>query len=318
MKLKQNLRECAGLSALLMLALSGCAGWAPDFIDRGLMPVAEQVGADGPGLLFEFEPGDGAGSNDQVFGAGYIVISEAGQEIQALPHSFEMPKQQIDREHWLSFKDFNGDGWQDFVVSRMQVGPGQLPINSLYQFDPKIRKFFQVNLLSNVGHVSALVPGCAEIKSRDDPGVVKQNAYCFVASTGRWTLQPGLNNSVVSDLAQAACLSVETGLTRCRKARMELDRQLLVLVRAFRNDRRESLEREVGKHYASTYVRQMNRNHVTWLRYRDARCMAQVREQAIPVNKLGAAVESCRFERAREQYAGYKNRLLTLAVEKGS
>ena len=282
------------------------------------MPVAEQIGADGPEFRFEFEPGDDAGSNDQILGAGYIVISEAGQELQALPHGFDMPKEKIDREHWLSFKDFNGDGWQDFVVSRMQVGPDQRLVNNLYQFDPKIRKFFQVDLLSNIGQLSALVPGCAEMKSVGDLGVVKQDAYCFVASTGLWTLQPGLGKSAVFDQAVAGCFGAEASVIACRKSRIELDRQLLMAVRAFRNDRRESLEREVGKRYASTYVKLMNRNHATWLLHRDARCTVQVREQAITVNKLNAAVETCRFERAREQHTGYKNRLLKLAAAKGS
>lgn len=151
----------------------------------------------------------------------------------------------------------------------------------------------------------------------DDHDAVKQDAYCFAASTDRWTLRPGLGTSVVSNLVEAGCSGAEAGLIACRKSRIELDRQLLILVREFRNDRRTSLERELGKRYASTYVTHMDRHHRTWLLYRDTRCTALVREQAVPVNRLRAAEESCRFEQAREQHAGYKGRLLKLATAKG-
>lgn len=306
------IRFCA--AGVAIAAISGCAGWIPSVLDRGLSPMTQQVGADGPPLHFDFELGDEAGSDEKVLGAGFIVVRREGREIQALPHAFEMPKEAIDRNHWLSFKDFNGDGQLDFVVTRMLTGDTGQAITSLYQMDAKTGKYFQVVSLSNVGEISAALPGCVNLKSRDERGAARRQVYCYAKQASKWIHQPGLGRQEVRDLAEAGCAGSAAGLIDCRKSRIELDRQLLSLLRELRNGRRDSLLQEVNRGYASAYVKHMDRGHRTWLLYRDARCTTQVREQAVPVGELGAATESCRFEMAREQLTSYQKRLVDLAA----
>ena len=306
------LRAC--LAGWVVAVVSGCAGWTPSVLDRGLAPLTQAVRPEGPVLQFEFELGDEAGSDEAVLGAGYIVVSQEGREIQALPHAFEMPKTEIPRNQWLTFQDFNGDGQMDFVVTRIQAGPSAPAVTSLYQMDAKTGKFFQVQPLSDVGEVSAAMPGCVSLKLREDRGAARQDVYCYAQQTSKWLRQPGLGTVEIPDLAQAGCAGSAGGLMACRKSRIELDRQLLGLVREVRNGRRDSLQREVNKGYASVYVKHMDRDHRTWLLYRDTRCTTQVRERAVPVDELGAATESCRFEMAREQLASYRKRLVQVAV----
>ena len=286
----------------------------PSLLDRGLSPLTQEVSADGPSLRFDFELGDDAGSEESVFGAGYIVVSQDGREIQALPHAFEMPREDIPRDQWLTFQDFNGDGQMDFVVTRMAATETGPAVTSLYQMDPKVGKFVQVEPLSNVGEISAALPGCVHLKTRSDLGVARQDAYCYATQASKWVPKPGLGSLEIPDLAEAGCAGTRAGLIACRRSRIELDRQLLTLVREVRNGRRDSLQKEVSKGYASAYVKHMDRNHRTWLLYRDSRCTTQAREKAVPVGELGAATESCRFEMAREQLASYQKRLVQLAV----
>ncbi|QCB45511.1 DUF1311 domain-containing protein [Hydrogenophaga sp. PAMC20947] len=276
--------------------------------------MTQQVGADGPPLHFDFELGDEPGPDENVLGAGFIVVRREGREIQALPHAFEMPKEAIDRNHWLSFKDFNGDGQLDFVVTRMLTGDTGQAITSLYQMDAKTGKYFQVVPLSNVGAISAALPGCVNLKSRDERGAARHQVYCYAKQASKWIHQSGLGRQEVPDLAEAGCAGSAAGLIDCRKSRIELDRQLLSLLRELRNGRRDSLLQEVNRGYASAYAKHMDRGHRTWLLYRDARCTTQVREQAVPVGELGAATESCRFEMAREQLTSYQKRLVDLAA----
>ena len=278
----------------------------PSVLDRGLPSLTQQVSADGPVLHFDFELGDEAGSDEAVLGAGYIVVSQKGQEIQALPHAFEMPREAIPRDGWLTFDDFNGDGQMDFVVTRMMAAEAGQAITSLYQMDPKTGKYFQVEPLSNVGEILAAMPGCINLKSGSDRGSTRQDVYCFARQASKWLRQPGLAHQV--------CEGAAGGLIACRKSRIELDRQLLVLVREVRNGRRDSLQKEVGKVYASAYVKHLDRNDRTWLLYRDSRCTTLVREQAVPVGELGAATEACRFAMAREQLTSYRTRLVQLAT----
>jgi hypothetical protein len=301
-----------GAVGLAFAAVSGCAGWIPSVLDRGLAPLTQQVSADGPPLHFDFELGDDAGSDEKILGAGYIVVSRDGREIQALPHAFEMPKESIDRDHWLSFKDFNGDGQLDFVVTRMLTGETGQAITSLYQMDAKTGRYLQVEPLSNVGEISPAMPGCVNLKSRDERGAARHDVYCYAKLASKWIRQPGLGLQEVPDLAEAGCAGSSVGLIACRKSRIELDRQLLSLVREVRNERHDSLQREVSRGYASAYVKHMDRDHRTWLLYRDSRCTTQVREHAVPVGELGAATESCRFEMAREQLNTYNKRLVRL------
>lgn len=302
------------LAGVLIVAVSGCAGWMPSVLDRGLPSLTQQVSAGGPSLRFDFELGDDAGSDEAVLGAGYIVVSQEGQEIQALPHAFEMAKEAIPRDRWLTFQDFNGDGQMDFVVTRMLAEETGQAITSLYQMDPKTGKYFQIEPLSNVGEISAAMPGCVNLKSGSDRGSTRQDVYCYAKQASKWIRQPGLGHQDLPDLAEAGCGGAAGGLIACRKSRIELDRQLLALVREVRNGRRDSLQKEVNKVYASAYVKHMDRNHRTWLLYRDSRCTTQVREQAVPVGELGSATESCRFEMAREQLTSYRKRLVQLAA----
>ncbi len=306
------IRSC-GLG-VVMASVAGCAGWIPAVLDRGLAPITHMVSVDGPLLRFDFELGDDAGSDEAVLGAGYIVVSREGREIQALPHAFEMPKESIPRDQWLTFQDFNGDGQMDFVVTRVLTGKAGEAVASLYQMDAKSGRFFQVEPLSNVGEISVAMPGCLSLRSRDDREVVLQHVYCYAHKTSRWVRQPGLGSLDVPDLAEAGCTGTRSALMACRKSRIELDRQLLTLLREVRNGRRDTLQRDVNKGYASAYVKHMDRNHRTWLLYRDSRCTTQVREHAVPVDALGAAIESCRFEMAREQLSSYQKRLTQLAA----
>lgn len=298
----------------MVAAVSGCAAWMSLALDRGLTPLTKQVAADGPLLRFEFELGDDAGSDDAVLGAGYIVVSQDGKEIQALPHVFEMPKDAIPRDQWLTFQDFNGDGYIDFLVKRVLTEDTGQAITSLYQMDVKTGKFLQVEPLSNVGDIAVALPGCVQLRFRDDQGTPRQHAYCYASKLAKWVRQPGSGSFDVPDLAVAGCKGPRSALIACRKSRIELDRQLLALVRDVRNGRRDSLQREVSKGYATAYVKHMDRTHRIWLLYRDSRCTTELREQAVAVSELGAATESCRFERAREQLSSYQKRLAHLTA----
>lgn len=143
-----------GGALLLTISLAACGQLPIDFLQPqrgGLDTLSQQIGPDAGTLRFDFEFDDKADATEGAVGSGYIVVSRAGKELQALPHAFEMPRSRLDRQTWLDFKDYNGDGLLDFKVTRLFAMDGKLPVDSLYQFDAKTGTFAQVDVVSNAG-----------------------------------------------------------------------------------------------------------------------------------------------------------------------
>jgi hypothetical protein len=313
-------RAFASLGVLLSVA--ACAPMSLDFLRpqaQGLGTLTQKVGAEAPALAFNFEFDDKADAAEGEVGSGYIVISQDGKELQALPHAFEMPRDRLDRSDWLTFKDFNGDGLLDFKVTRMYVMDGKLPVDSLYQFDPKTGRFGQVDIVSNAGEIQPSAPNCVSLKVLAASGAPKQENHCFVSASGRWVRgkpETGRKN-VVAERVDAVCDATTPELIACRRARIEQDKSLLTLVRDYRTGRMQALQVVHGREYAQAYARTQDLDHSSWRLYRDARCAAQSREQSVPEKALPAAIELCRFEWSRDQLRRYKDQIARLGDGKG-
>lgn len=312
-------RACA--SATMLLSLAACAPmsldlWRPQ--SGGLETLTQKVGADTPALVFNFEFDDKADAAEGEVGSGYIVVSQDGKELQALPHAFEMPRDRLDRGDWLAFWDFNGDGLLDFKVTRMYAVDGQLPVDSLYQFDPKTGRFGQVDIVSNAGEIQPSAPNCVSLKVLAASGATKLENHCFVAASGRWVrAKPeGTRKVAVVARVDAVCDASAPDLIACRRARIEQDKSLLSLVRDYRTGRMQALQAVHGREYARAYARTQDLDHSRWSQYRDARCAAQSREQSVPVKALPAATELCRFEWARDQLRRYRDQIARLGDSK--
>lgn len=309
-------RSVAGLG--LLLAVSACSNMPLGFLrpqGQGLDTMTQKVGPDGAPLTFAFEFDDKADAADGEVGSGYIVVSQDGKELQALPHAFEMARDRLDRHEWLSFKDFNGDGLLDFKVTRMYVMDGKVPVDSLYQFDPKTGRFAQVDVVSNAGEIQSTAPNCVSLKVVSAAGAAKMESHCYVANSGRWVRgkpESVRNKTQVAERVDAQCEASGPDLIACRRARIEQDKSLLTLVRDYRNGRMQSLQAVHGKDYAQAYARSQDLDHSSWRQYRDARCAAQSREQSVPVKDLLAATELCRYEWARDQLRRYKDQIARL------
>ena len=164
---------------LLTAALAACGQVPLHFLQpqrSGLQALTQQIGHDAGTLRFDFEFDDKADAVEGEVGSGYIVVSREGKELQALPHAFELPRERLDRQAWLDFKDFNGDGLLDFKVTRLFAMDGKLSVDSLYQFDAKTGNFAQVDVVSNAGEIAATEPGCetlpavsVRVTCRDEP-----------------------------------------------------------------------------------------------------------------------------------------------------
>ncbi|MGM9427106.1 hypothetical protein [Hydrogenophaga sp. MI9] len=286
---------------------------------QGLETLSQKVGPEGSPLSFAFEFDDKADAADGEVGSGYIVVSQDGKELQALPHAFEMPRDRLDRREWLSFKDFNGDGLMDFKVTRMYVMDGKVSVDSLYQFDAKTGRFAQVDVVSNAGEIQSTAPNCVSLKVVAASGTTKMESHCYVAASGRWVRgkPESVRKTQVAERVDAACEAGSPELIACRRARIEQDKSLLTLVRDYRNGRMQTLQAVHGKDYAQAYARSQDLDHSSWRTYRDARCASQSREQSVPVKDLPAATELCRYEWSRDQLRRYKDQIARLSDGKG-
>lgn len=319
--MKKVLRSASSLA--LLLSLVACAPLSLDFLRpqaQGLDTMTQKVGPEAPELAFSFEFDDKADAAEGEVGSGYIVVSQEGKELQALPHAFEMPRDQLERGEWLQFKDFNGDGLLDFKVTRLYTMEGQLPVDSLYQFDPKTGRYAQIDLVSNAGEIQPSAPNCVSLKVAGASGNPKVESHCYVAASGRWVRgKPApARRGAAPDRVDAVCDSGAPELVACRRARIEQDKALLTLVRDYRTGRMQSLQAEHGRNYAQAYARHQDLDHSRWREYRDARCATQSREQAVPVKALPASVELCRYEWARDQLRRYKDQMARLGDVKGA
>lgn len=313
-------RACA--SVVVLLSVAACAPMSLEFLRsqaQGLETLTQKVGADSPALVFNFEFDDKADAAEGEVGSGYIVVSQDGKELQALPHAFEMPRDRLDRGDWLTFRDFNGDGLLDFKVTRMYAMDGKLPVDSLYQFDPKTGRFGQVDTVSNAGEIQPSAPSCVSLKVLAASGAPKLENHCFVLASGRWVRgKPEAGRkSTVAERVDTVCDATTPELIACRRARIEQDKSLLTLVRDYRTGRMQALQAVHGREYAQAYARTQDLDHSSWRQYRDARCAAQSREQSVPVKALPAATELCRFEWARDQLRRYKDQIARLGDGKG-
>jgi hypothetical protein len=306
---------CWGLLGAWLLVLSACAPMqSPGPAGpKKLNAMQQKPGPEVESYRFEFEFDDSGGDAAGLFGSGYIVVSKAGKELQALPHGFEIPRKDMDATNWLDFRDFNGDGYLDFVVTRLYTQDGKQPLHSLYQFEPRNGRYFQVDAVSNAGEIRASEPGCLELRTFSASGLPRQEQHCFASQTARWQPKPP---EQAKAQPPTTCDRLTPDLVVCRKARIEQDRQLLALAREHRDDTRQALERAKGKKYARNYAQSATLDHQSWQRYRNARCAAQVLEQALPVNTLLAATEQCRLEWTRDQLRRYKDQLARYATTK--
>lgn len=314
-------------SLALALPLAACAPMSLEnpfgFLkgsDHGLQTMSQKLGPDGPTLSFDFEFDDQADASDGEVGSGYIVVSQDGKELQALPHAFEIPHERLEAQQWLSFRDFNGDGLLDFKVTRLYMMDGQLPLETLYQFDPKTGRFAQVDAVSNAGEIQATTANCLSLKVVGASGLPKLENHCYAAATGRWQLaKPEVvarGKRAASDSVEPVCDAVSPELVACRKARIEQDKALLSMVRDYRTARMQTLMFEQGRDYARAYAKTQDLDHRSWRQYRDARCAAQSRERAVPTAALPATIERCRFEWSRDQLRRYKEQIAHLSESK--
>lgn len=311
------------LGALLLTASLAACGQLPlDFFHaqtNSLETLSQQIGPDAGRLRFDFEFDDKADAAEGEVGSGYIVVSRAGKELQALPHAFEMPRSRLDRQAWLDFKDFNGDGLLDFKVTRLFAMDGKLPVESLYQFDAKTGTFVQVDVVSNAGEIEATAPGCVSLKLVNAAGNAKQENHCFAPTTARWVRakQEVAKKGAAVTRVEAVCDPLTPELIGCLRARIEQDRVLLTMVREYRMGKKQALMGLQGKAYAEAYAKTQDLDHQSWHRYRDARCASQVREQAVAVKALPAATELCRYDWSRDQLRRYKEQVARLGEGKG-
>lgn len=307
----------------LLLSLAACAPVSMGFLRPqalGLEALTQKVGADTPSLRFEFEFDDKADAAEGEVGSGYIVVSQEGKELQALPHAFEMPRDRLDPAGWLQFKDFNGDGLLDFKVTRMFALDGKLPVDSLYQFDSKTGRFAQIDLVSNAGEIQVAAPNCVSLTVVGASGTPKVESHCYVASTARWVRgrpEAGRKGAVQAKV-NAVCDANAPEVIACRRARIEQDKSLLTLVREYRSGRMQALQAVHGREYARAYSRTQDLDHSSWRQYRDARCASQSRDQSVPVAGLPAAIELCRYEWSRDQLRRYKDQIARLGDTKVS
>lgn len=309
MKHRLTIAACLAIA----LAVSACAPLSGDlFRSQGhhLDTLTQKVGPDVPVMSFDFEFDDKADAAEGEVGSGYIVVSQDGKELQALPHAFELPRERLDGSDWLVFKDFNGDGLIDFKVTRMYAMDGRLPVDSLYQFDARTGRFAQVDPVSNAGEIQTSAPNCVSLKVAGTSGAPKVESHCYVASSGRWVR--GKPETPRKGAPAAVCDVAAPELVACRRARIEQDRALLSLVREYRTERVQTLRADHGRDYAQAYARTQDLDHSRWRQYRDARCASQSRDQSVPPKELPTVIEVCRFEWTRDQLRRYKDQIARL------
>ncbi|WP_234262920.1 hypothetical protein [Hydrogenophaga sp. NFH-34] len=288
----------------------GRGGQDPSVV--GLETQSVVLGEGGASLRVDFVLGDGAGADEGRFGPGFIVVSQAEAELQAIEHHFTVPRSQIDAKGWLRFEDFNGDGWQDFVVTHGTSAASGLPVMSLYQFDPRQRRFVPVAPVSKRGELQAAGPGCVALRYAEDGRQPEQERFCFSAQAGRWVQQVAAPGALTNAEVAGPCEGGTPDLARCRQARVALDKSLQAQWGGYRNAMGQLLTRSNGKQHATQFMRHSQASHAAWLQYREAFCATHVREQALPARWFHSGIESCKYDMARQQLQQYETQRLRL------
>ena len=299
---------CAQLSALTdSFGLRSVDAPPPETLTR-------DIGRGAGPLAFAFELDNKAEREEDQVGSGYIVVLREGKELQALPHVFEMPPAQLDAQNWLQFADFNRDGFMDFKAARAAPSKGQLPLESVYQFDRASGTYALVEALSGVGKVSTTTPGCVGLDLLAADGAAKQESLCFATASGKWVLsKPGAGrDEVARSLVEQRCDPLAPSLKACQLARVEAEGRLQKLMREYRTGKKKALQKDQGKGYADAYAKTFDWDHLSWRRYRDARCAVQAREQALSVKELPAATALCRYDWTRDQLRRYQEQVARL------
>ncbi|WP_157559301.1 hypothetical protein [Hydrogenophaga crassostreae] len=308
------------------LALTACAQLSSltqslDFFQSSAPPpkmLTLDIGREVGSLGFAFELDNKSDKDSDQVGSGYIVVLRDGKEVQALPHVFEMAPDRLDAQKWLEFSDFNGDGFLDFKAARLAPAEGQLPLDSVYQFDRKSSTFALVDDLSGVGEVSATTPGCVALKLQTADRASKQESLCFATASSKWVFsKPGSGRDQLARSQSAQqCDPLAPNLKACQLARIDVEGRLQTLMREYRSGKRKSLQMEKGKGYADAYAKNFDWDYLSWRRYRDARCAVQAREQALSVKDLPAATALCRYDWSRDQLRRYQEQVARLLDEK--
>lgn len=306
--------------------LAGCAQLSSltssfEFLQADSPPpetLNQDVGRGAGTLSFSFEVDNKAEKAENMVGSGYIVVQRDGKEIQALPHIFEMPPERLDPKAWLVFADFNGDGLIDFKAAREDSAGGQLPLDSVYQFDRKSGTFALVDALSGVGEVVASTPGCVALKLQTAGGDAKAESLCYATASSKWVFsKPGMGRDQVAKAqSETACDPLAPNLKACQLARVEVEARISKLTREYRTSKRMLLQREQGKGYADAYAKTFDWDYLSWRRYRDARCAVQAREQALSVRDLPAATALCRYDWSLDQLRRYEEQVSRLLNER--
>ena len=299
---------CAQLSALTnSFGLRSVDAPPPETLTR-------DIGRGAGPLAFAFELDNKAEREEDQVGSGYIVVLRDGKELQALPHVFEMPPGELDPRNWLEFADFNRDGFMDFKAARVSPAKGQLPLESVYQFDRASGTYALVDALSGVGRVGVTSPGCVGLDLLTADGAAKQESLCFAAATGQWVFsKPGMGrDEVARSQAAQQCDPLAPRLKACQLARIETEARLQKLMREYRSGKKKALQKDQGKGYADAYAKTFDWDHLSWRRYRDARCAVQAREQALSVKELPAATALCRYDWTRDQLRRYQEQVARL------
>jgi hypothetical protein len=206
----------------------------------------------------------------------------------------------------------------DFKAARLAAEDGQLPLESVYQFERSTGTFVLVDALSGVGEVSATTPGCVALKLQTADGAAKRESLCFATTGSKWVFsKPGLGRDQLANVQAAPqCDPLAPSLKDCQAARLEVEGRLKDLMREYRTGKKKSLQKEKGNSYADASAKNFDWDYLSGRRYRDARCAVQAREQALSPKALPAATALCRYDWSRDQLRRYEEQVARLLDEK--
>ncbi len=280
---------------------------APAQVEQGLQAQQVNVSADAVTYHFDFVFDDAAKSNDsENFGAGYIVVTQEGKEVQAIAHDFALPRSELDSQGWLQFADLNNDGWQDFLVPHRLVG--DVLVMSLYEYNNEIGRFVPVEKFNGLGEINRAGAGCVQVTLANTGDANPRENYCYSAQAKQWVPQVSSLPVDAVASADAGCAGATPDFKGCRKARRALDKDLQNELQNYSKARQGMLSDQKNKAYAARFVRNSKVAHQAWLRYRDARCNAYVREQGFDSKLFNSAIESCRYDLSLHQLHQYRAR----------
>lgn len=297
----------------MVLWLTGCA-LLPRSAAPELAVVQTEATPGAEAFRFQFVPGDSPDTESGLVGAGFIVVTQGETEVQSIAHDFGMSVSELDPAQWLTVVDANGDGLPDFLVPNRR-GEGDEPVvGSLYQFDEGSGEFELVEPFSNIGLIEVINPGCLTITQEAADARVVRQEHCYSPQAGRWVRQlslPGMMEegdrlASASPEALQACAGPTPTLSECRRLRLTTDRALQAALVEHKQTQRPALARERGRVYAQRYAVNLDASHRSWLRYRDNRCLAYVREQGFQAPLFQSANEACRFRLAQWQLQQYQ------------